>query len=338
MTFTSRRSAVFSSVGLVVASAMLSWANCLQAAPPEVIEEPKGLVWFLGTVEQVVDGAALIDLGEVQTLRQGSMVAAIRYRNSHFSPLGVLEVRVSHPTWCQTEKSGSFTAEVGDLVMFVKAPGDLGSGNAIRDGFIRHRIVANADNNRYSTLRDSIEADTLQRVIEKQPGWVKGKRRIAGVIRSPSVAREMYTRLKPFMNQILMFQDYEDRGVDVAQITPEPWRNVLEELRSRKESVDTATPVVDAEAAVEPIVTENSVDRSQLLTVRRLVDESMFQRFPEERNTIAVICGTLLYTKTSNERQWIGQQLDKSQFPKLGNQEQTLLDIEAIMRRVRKPE
>jgi len=338
MTFTSRRTAVFCSVGVVIASAMFCRANCLQAAPPEDIDEPKGLVWFLGTVEQVVDGAALIDLGEVQTLRQGSMVAAIRYRNSHFSPLGVLEVRVSHPTWCQTEKPSSFTPEIGDLVMFVKAPGDLGSGDAIRDGFIRHRIVANANNNRYSTLRDSIEADTLQRVIEKQPSWVQGKRRIAGVIRSPSVASEIYTRLKPFMNQILMFQDYEDRGVDVAQITPEPWRNVLEQLRYRKESVDTEAPVVGAEAADEPIVTENSVDQSQLETVRRLVDESMFQRFPEERDTITVICATLLYTKTSNERQWIGLQLAQSQFPALSNQDQTLLDVEAIMRRVRKAE
>lgn len=338
MTSNSRRSEFFCSVGLVIASAMLCRATCLQAAPQEVIEEPEGLVWFLGTVEQVVDGAALIDLGEVQTLRQGSAVAAIRYRNNHFSPLGVLEVRVSHPTWCQTEKPGSFTPEIGDLVMFVESPGDMGSGDAIRDGFIRHRIVANANNNRYSTLRDSIEADTLQRVIEKQPRWMKGKRRIAGVIRSPSVAREMYIRLKPFMNQILLFQDYEDRGVDVAQITPESWQNVLEELRYRKETAHTETHEIDATAADESIVTENSVDQGQLLAVRRAVDESMFQRFPEERNTIAVICGTLLYTKTSNERQWIGQQLDQSQFPALSNQEQTLLDMEAIMRRVRKPE
>ena len=342
MTFTSRRTAVFGSVGLVIGSAMLWWVNCLPAAPPDQIEEPAGLVWFIGTVEQIVDGVALIDLGEVQTLRQGSMVAAFRYRDNHFAPLGVLEVRVSHPTWSQTDKPGSFAPEVGDLVMFVEAPGDLGSGDAIRDGFIRHRIVANANANRYSSMRDSIEADTLQRVIEKQPRWVKGKRRIAGVSRSPSVTREMYTRLKPFMNQILTFQDYEDRGVNIAQVTPESWQDVLEELRYRKASTDVEAKVVDPDAAVEPVVTENTIatentiDPSQLVTVRRVVDESMFQRFPEERNSIAVICATLLYTKTSNERQWIAQQLAQTQFPALSNQEQTLIDMEAIMRRVRK--
>lgn len=340
MTFTSRRTAVFGSIGLVVGSAMFLWGNCLQAAPPENFEEPSGLVWFLGTVEQVVDGVALIDLGEVQTLRQGSMVAAIRYDDNHFAPLGVLEVRFSHPTWCQTVKTRSFVPEVGDLVMFVESPGDMGSGDRIRDGFIRHRIVANANNNRYSTIRDSIEADSLQRVIEKQPGWVEGNRRIAGVIRSPSVTREMHTKLKPFMNQILTFQGYEDRGVNLSEIIPEPWQEVLQVLRARKTSTDTETQGVDADAdaAVAPIMTENTVDQSQLLKLHREVEETMFQRFPEERTAIAVTCATLLYTKTSNERQWMGQQLAQSQFPALSNQEQTLMDMEAIMRRVRKTE
>ena len=44
-------------------------ANCLEAVPSEEIEETEGLVWFIGTVEQVIDGVPLIDLGEVHTLR-----------------------------------------------------------------------------------------------------------------------------------------------------------------------------------------------------------------------------------------------------------------------------
>ncbi|MEJ7592699.1 MAG: hypothetical protein WKF77_14210 [Planctomycetaceae bacterium] len=138
----------------------------------------------------------------------------------------------------------------------------------------------------------------------------------------------------------MTFQDYQDRGVNVADVTSESWRNVLDELRYRNESTDTKMQEVDADgnAAATPIVTENTVDPGQLVTVRRVVDESMFQRFPEERNTIAAICATLLYTKTSNERQWMAQQLARSQFSALGNQEQTLIDMEAIMRRVRQTE
>ena len=364
MTFLSRRMAVFGSCGLVVGGAMFWTANCLQAAPPDDIEEPAGLVWFIGTVEQVVDGVPLIALGEVHTLRTAkegapfksnsgatdsrelyrlpgeSTVAAIRHRDNHFSPLGVMEVSFSNPTWSQMKKPVSFTPEIGDLVMFVESPGNLGSGDAIRDAFFRHRIVANSSGNRYSTVRESIEADTLQRVIEKQPNWVEGNRRIAGVIRSPSVTKDMHTRLKPFMNQIMTFQEYQDRGVNVGDVTSEPWRNVLEELRSRKESTDTKMQEVDGDpgVAAEPIVTESTVDPGQLVTVRRVVDEAMFQRFPEERNTIAAICAALLYTKTSNERQWMAQELAKSQFPALSNQEQTLIDMEAIMRRVRQTE
>ncbi len=338
MTFLSRRRAVFGSVTLLVGAVMLSRADRLSAAPPADIEEPVGLVWFIGTVEQVVDGVPLIDLGEVHTLRKGSMVTVIRYRDSHFAPLGVLEIRFSNPGWCQTETPVSFAAEVGDLVMFVEAPGDLGSGDAIRDGFIRHRIVTNANRNRYSTARELIEADTLQRVIEKQPKWVEGKRRIAGVIRSPSVTKDLHTRLKPFINQILTFQDYQDQGVDIAEVTSAPWQDVLAELRHRKELIEISTPGEGLDTAAEPIVTENTVDQGQLVTVRRLVDVSMFQRFAEERNTIAAICAALLYTKTSNERQWMSQQLAKSQFPALSNQEQTLIDMEAIMRQMRKTE
>jgi len=233
-------------------------------------------------------------------------------------------------------KPKSFAAEVGDLVMFVEAPGELGSGDAIRDAFVRHRIVANSNLNRYSSISDTIEADTLQQVIEKQPNWVEGQRRIAGVIRSPSVARNMHNRLKPFVNQILMFQDYQDQGVDVAQVSSEPWRSVLNELRPGKESPDAKTHEVDTNAG--PIATENKVDPDKLVTVRRQVDDSMFQRFPEERNVIAVICATLLQTKTSNERQWMSQQLARSQFPALSGQEQILIDMEAVMRRVRQTE
>ena len=338
MTFLSRRRAVFGSVTLLVGAVMLSRADRASAAPPADIEEPVGLVWFIGTVEQVVDGVPLIDLGEVHTLRKGSMVTVIRYRDSHFAPLGVLEIRFSNPGWCQTETPVSFAAEIGDLVMFVEAPGDLGSGDAIRDGFIRHRIVTNANRNRYSSARDSIEADTLLRVIEKQPKWVQGKRRIAGVIRSPSVSKDLHTRLKPFINQILTFQDYQDQGVDIAEVTSAPWQDLLTELRHGKDLIEASTPGEGLDMAAEPIVTENTVDQSQLVTVRRLVDASMFQRFAEERNTIAAICAALLYTKTSNERQWMSQQLAKSQFPALSNQEQTLIDMEAIMRQLRKAE
>ncbi|MEJ7592698.1 MAG: hypothetical protein WKF77_14205 [Planctomycetaceae bacterium] len=177
MTLLSRRKAVLGSCGLIAGVAMLWTANCLQAAPPDDIEEPEGLVWFIGTVEQVVDGVPLIDLGEVHTLRAAaegepfrsksrptdvndlyrrpreSTVAAIRNRDNHFSPLGVMEVSFSNPTWSQMKKPTSFTPEIGDLVMFVESPGNLGSGDAIRDAFIRHRIVANSSGNRYSTVR-----------------------------------------------------------------------------------------------------------------------------------------------------------------------------------------
>ncbi|MBC7968469.1 MAG: hypothetical protein H7Z17_21395 [Fuerstia sp.] len=362
MTFTSRRTALFGSLALLVGSAMLCSAKALPAAPPAEIEEPAGLVWFIGTVEQVVEGVPTIDLGEVHTLRRADQaasfksrkgandstpdlrlpaectVATIRYSDNHFTPLGVMEVSFSNPTWCQMKKPASFTSEVGDLVMFVAAPGNLGSGDAIRDSFIRHRIVSNSSGNRYSTVRELVEADTLQRVMERQPSWVEGKRRIAGVIRSPSVTKQMHTRLKPFVNQIMAFQEYQDRGVDVAQVTSEAWASVLEKLRYTKESTDTNIKEIDGDAVAQPIVTENTVDPGKLITVRRLVDESMFQRFPEERNTMAVICATLLYTKTSNERQWIAQQFAKSQFPGLGRQEQALIDMEAIMRRVRQTE
>ncbi len=338
MKFTSRRTAIFGSMGLFVGSPLLWWANGIQAAPPQDIEEPEGLVWFFGTVEQVVDGVALIDLGEVHALRQGRMLASIRYRDNHFTPLGILEVHASHPTWCQTDKPAFFTPEVGDLVISIEAPGDLGDGDAIRDGFIRHRIVTNANGNRYSTMRDTIEADMLQRMIEKQAGWVKANRRIAGVIRSSSVTTEISTRLKPFIKQIFLFQNYENQGVDVAQVIPDAWRDVLQQLRYRKQSSDIKTPLGDPEASEQPIATEHAVNPSLLVAVRRVVAETMFQRFPEEQHTIAVICAALLYTKTSNERQWIAQQFSQSQFPRLSDQEQTLIDVEAIMRRVRKTE
>ncbi len=347
---------------------MLVLAPCISnAAPFQQIEDPQGLVWFIGTVEQITDGIPAIDLGEVHTLRTpgearpfavelggagakrveefppGCRVVVVRNRNNRFTPLGLMNVKFTHPTWSEMEKPTSFTPEVGDIVMFVAAPAELGSGESIRDSFIRHRIIANSNRNRYSTVRDSIEANALQGIVEKQPTWVKGRRRISGVIRSTSVNKDSYVRLKPFINQIMMFQDYQDQGVQVSKVTAGAWQGVLDELRYKKEAFETSTKETavseTAEAEAGPaIATENKVDPDMLITVQRVVNEAMFERFPEERDVIAVVCATLLQTKTSNERQWMGQQLTKSQFPELGDQEQVLIDMEGVMRIVRKTE
>lgn len=343
---------------------MLVLAPCsMKAAPFQQIEEPKGLVWFIGTVELINDGVPTVDLGEVHTLRKpgearpfavelggagskrvedlptGCRVVVVRNRNNRFSPLGLMNVQLTHPTWSEMERPTSFSPEVGDIVMFIAAPGELGSGEVIRDSFIRHRLIANSNRNRYSTMRESIEANALQGIVEKQPTWVKGQRRIAGVIRSASVTKDSYVRLKPFINQIMMFQDYQDQGVQVSKVTTGAWQGALDELRYKKDAFE-ASPKETAEAeAAEPgpaIATENKVDPDMLVAVKRVVNEAMFERFPEERDVIAVVCATLLQTKTSNERQWMGQQLTRSQFPGLGNQEQVLIDMESVMRIVRK--
>ena len=352
------------SAGLAMIWALLVLAPCsTQAAPFQQIEEPQGLVWFIGTVEQINDGVPTVDLGEVHTLRTpgearpfavelggasskrvedlppGSRVVVVRNRNNRFSPLGLLNVRFTHPTWTEMERPTTFSPEVGDIVMFVGAPGELGSGETIRDSFIRHRLIANSNRNRYSTMRESIEANALQGIVEKQPTWVRGQRRIAGVIRSASVTKDSYVRLKPFINQIMMFQDYQDQGVQVSKVTTEAWQGVLDELRYHKDAFETSLKEnADGEAAEAgpAIATENKVNPDMLVAVTRVVNEAMFERFPEERDVIAVVCATLLQTKSSNERQWIGQQLTKSQFPELGNQDQVLIDMERVMRIVRK--
>ena len=321
---------------LLLGFAMFSPPDRAGAVPPEEFKEPAGLVWFIGTVEQVVDDVPLIDLGEVHTLRDGFKVAAVRYRDNHFLPLGVLEVKHSQPTWCQMLPSTAFTSEVGDLVVFVEAPGDLGAGDAIRDSFIRHRIVANADRNRYSTTRDFIEANELQNVIEKQPGWTEGNRRVAGTIRSPTVTQDILNHFRLFMNQILLFQDYQDHGVDVAQVTSESWSLILSTLRRREDTTETAAAAVTPSA--DPADTEDVVEPDRSLAVVREVNDLMFEQSQEERHLIAAICATLLQTKSSNERQWMVQQLAKSQFPFLARQDQIAIDMEAIMRRVRKTE
>lgn len=343
MTHIAPAKSFFCCVSLFVGFAALL-PDRVQADPPASGEfkEPAGLVWFVGTVERVVDGLPVIDLGEVHTLRKGSRVAVIRYRDSHFSPQGVLDVRFSNPTWCQMERPKSFAAEVRDLVMFVAAPVDLGSGEVIRDSFIRYRVVASANRNRYSTMHGDLEANELQRLSEKQPSWIEGNRRIAGIVRSSTVTQAMNGHLKPFINQIQEFQEDEDQGVNVVQATSLAWKEILDELRRKPASSETEW--LDDEQAAGAVTTENAVvteihvGPDSSLKVRRQVDALMFQRSEEERCAVAVICVTLLHTKTSNERQWISQQLSRTQFPRLGREEQMLIDMETVMRRVRKTE
>ena len=80
-------------------------------------EQRQSLIYILGSVERVIKGTALIDLGEIHTLKRENAVAIFRSSAGHFRPLGTMTISEAYPTHCQTHQSHKVVPEPGDIVL-----------------------------------------------------------------------------------------------------------------------------------------------------------------------------------------------------------------------------
>ena len=100
---------------------------CEQTANADELEVPlerTGIVYSIGHVESVINRGAVIDLGDAHTLRVAESVALIRQTENYFTPVGILRISETYPTFCHAHPS-SVKPQNGDIVIFIREFLDL---------------------------------------------------------------------------------------------------------------------------------------------------------------------------------------------------------------------
>lgn len=310
------------------------------AAPPPAagkFSEPPGLVYFVGSVERVVGTSAVVDLGDVHSLKQGSVLTVFRGRDSQFRPLGTLTVANSHTTWMQSEPARQFVPEVGDVVLFIRTVGELGTGREIRDGFLANQRIANKDRNGYSTMRLDHVARSLMLLQSQQPKWVQYERRVAGVVQGDSLGETVSNGVQRLLNQIDLFRRLEEAGLPVSEAAGAEWSTVMSLLKGppvKETPALTAKNAGNATPAAEP----DSAIQIPVVEIQTMVARVLFDRSPEEQALASALSAALLFGEERNEPQWLRRELSHTQFPNLVNDEQFQLDILLVLRRLREKE
>lgn len=331
------------SVGSVARSEQRNAVKAVPGAERGTAEVPRderfpfGLVYFAGTVERIVDGAAIVDLGAVHSLKPGDQIALFRLRDGQFVPLGTLEVAEVTATWIQSDVPRKFAVEIGDFGIFVKSVAELGTSTAIRDRTVSRLKVMQGYRNGYSTLTNMARSEALIEMMRQQKNWVARNQLIAGSIRGESLQHVRRPREAVLLKQIDLFRELDRAGRPATEAAGPEWVSVMAVLREPVADGVAAGAVQKAPGAApagEPDI-ESKKGRISVLDVRQAVERQLFSRRSEERVVASALCATLLLEESLNEPQWLRLKLAQTQFPQLSDDDQYIAEIAEVLRKLR---
>lgn len=314
---------------LVTVSVFMSSAGVLSAQ--EIETERSGLVYSIGRVERAIRGAALIDMGYAHTLDTApphNKVALFRATESRYVPVGVLTIAETYMTVSLTEPSAAVKPQVGDVVFFVRELSELKTPLEHRDEFIREELVKNANQSEYTSFRRDVAARALRDYTDNHRKWVMSTADVVGFLNGPSYEDGRETRLQPLLNYIGMIREDYRVGRNSLSAAGRKWDVTVKALMGPTATVQhfAAQPVEEEGNAVPAAKRVSDQD------LRRLVRESFFDRSDEEINLLAYLVASLLEYTPRNQDVWFRNQLLRSQFPALADEEFVLEEVRDLLR------
>jgi len=297
-------------------------------------DDPNGLVYFAGTVRTIIQGAAIIDLGDVHTLKTGDRVAVFRSQDSYMRPLGVITVKESHPNWFHTARNSSSHLQRQDLVVYVRTVAEIGRPQNHFDDYLAEQYLKSRGRNAYSTVNDRDVAMAIREVTERQPVWVREQKRVSGLVAGTSLDEAAENRLELLTHQINQIRRLGELGVPAAEAAGPAWQQVMSVLRGPTIEVQVIEKlgndqqnfnVVDAPEDVEV-----PVDR-----IRNTVKRILFARPEEVQDVVSMLVTSMLRMQVGDERLWLRRQLLEGQFPSLADDDQIYFDVDLITRQLR---
>ncbi len=287
-----------------------------------------GLIYGLGHVERVSRGSALIDLGDVHTLKVDENVAVIRPVENYFVPIGVLRVEQTSPTTCRARHSNTVKPLPGDIVMFTREFSQLKTGPHFRDEYLKQQIVKTSATLGYSTFRRRDTAAALMKYQMNHPKWERADGKVIGYIEGASFSDGRRKFIEGLLAQIGMLREHHRVGGNTLPAAGEHWVNVM--------TVLLGPTVIAQHAAAQPVSNEEDLPEEDfgptIRDIRRVVRERLYARIDEELELITYLVATLLENPVGNEHLWFIQQFGQSQFPELTRDDAIFEQIRVIVR------
>ncbi|MEO2015343.1 MAG: hypothetical protein ABGZ53_13320 [Fuerstiella sp.] len=287
-----------------------------------------GLIYGLGHVERVARGSALIDLGDVHTLKVDERVAIIRPVENYFVPIGVLRIEQTGPTTCRARRSNVVKPLPGDIVLFTREFWQLKTGPRFRDEYLKQQIIKTSAALGYSTFRRGDTATALMRYQLNHPKWERAHGNVIGYLEGASFSDGQRKFIAELLKQIGMIREHHRVGGRTLPAAGEHWVSVMTVLLGPTVTAqhEAAQPVSDDDDLLEEEFGPSVRD------IRRVVRERLFDRLDEELNLITYLVATLLENPVGNERLWFTQQFGQSQFPDLTRDDAIFEQIRVIVR------
>lgn len=288
------------------------------------------IVYLIGSVEQVVLGAANIDLGDVHTIRKGEKLAVFRSMNSYYRPIGLLTIAETHPTWSRVETSRTIEVERLDLVLAVRELAELRTGPEQLEQYLKMQIVRTKNRNQYSTRRRTEEAAALRRYAREQPKWERSNAAVVGNLYGTSFGEGISPREQRLLDGINLLRKLHQSGAASVPAAGSQWNQVMQVLHG-------PTVLEEGGALKEAAAASDDPDagRFSIVDIRTVVTDRLFDRSEEEQNTVAVLVATMLKTEVGNESLWLQTHLKQTQFPYLASDDEILADFSYLLRRIR---
>jgi len=307
-----------------------------------------GIVYFIGSVQSVARGAAVVDLGDVHTLRERDTLAVFRTRDGYLTPLGTLEVQETFGPYSGTEKAHGFEAEPGDVVIFVRELSQMRSFVNHMDHVLGNRLTRSRKQNFVSVPGRPEAVEGLLNYREDQPQWVRNLGEdedtiyVVGELYGASFADGAPDRLSRLTDQIDLLRDLHLAGNSSVAAASEGWATVMPVLYGQTVTTDVRSR--DAVASEDAVAGENRAandgrhsvsERDFSRRVRRVGEARLFDRPAEQRNSLSALLVARLKNPGGSDDLWFKARLPRTQFPKLADDDQFLEDIRTILRQLR---
>ena len=324
-------------VAVLLLSGLLTPAASAQIEQPvSDLRDRVGIVYMIGTVERVVRGASVLDLGDAHMLQARDRVAVFRPEDAYLRPVGTLRIAETFGATSIAERPDAFQAQAGDVVMFVRELSQLQTAPDHLNYVLAARVVRRRFNSHVAVPGRPEAATALLHYHKQQPQWVRNlgsdpdRIYIVGEHFGASLAGGIPERVRRLLNQVNLLRElHRDGTAAVAAAGPE-WAAVMPVLFGQTVTEDAA--------ATENVVADGSAstDTSDLIRrIRREVDYVLFDRPQEERNLLAALLAARLKNPGGSDDLWFQVELPKTQFPSLVTNDQILEDLRNLLRTLR---
>ncbi len=289
------------------------------AAEPAVLER-SGIIYGIGTVEDVSRGVALIDVGDVHTLKPVapfSQVAVFRLTQSRYSPIGVLSIAETYATYSRTKRSVTVSPEPGDVVMFVRELSQMKSVNEHRDAFLRRQLLKTSTSSSFSNYRRYEIAKALRGYEQNYRRWETSKARVVGFLNGESFEKGGEREVQDLLNWVDVIREDFREGRNSLPAAGPAWHSTMQVLMG---------PTAHSQhQAAQVAAGDNEFGREAEGPtpgdIRRAVRLRFFDNTPEQQNVLSYLIATIIEASPASPEVWLRQRLLQSQFPQMADEE-----------------